>query len=244
MDKRTYKILITGGTQGLGRTMAEHLCSQGHEVFNFSKTAEAEIDPSYLSLLAGHTQCDISNADNLEVAFRALINQIDRVDVLINNASIRQPNKLGEFETSEIQRNVGVDFIAPVILSNLCMPGMKRNNFGRIINISSISAYKVYRAGSLYCSDKRALIAFTESFAMELINLRGAVSVHAIIADSFSEMDGTKLKNHSRITNSVLASIDSIIQSETKRVLFHEFTFNHKLRESLRSIKKAIQIVM
>lgn len=244
MEVKTLKVLITGGSGGLGRIMAEHLCRKGHEVFIFGKTGKNEIDPALLSVLSGYTECDISNLIELEAEFGALIKQIGHIDVLINNAAAKQPQIVGEFQSGEIHRNISVDFIAPVILSNLCLPIMKSNNYGRIINISSISAYKVYRSGSLYCSDKRALITFTECLAMESAFLRGTVSVHAIIADSFSNMDGTKLKNHYRITNSVLMSIDKIIQSDTGRLIYHEFTFRHKLRESLRLIKQAVQLAI
>ena len=177
MSKRTLKVLLTGGTRGLGRKIAENLVRQGHEVYVFDKTDKSEVDPLYLSILSGYTECDLSNTDKLVTCFGELIDHIERVDVLINNASVRQfTKKLDEFTTSEIQQNINVDFLAPVILSNLCLPIMKRNSFGRIINISSIGAYKVFINGSLYCSSKRALITFTESLGKELENLKGAVT--------------------------------------------------------------------
>ncbi len=160
MNEKPLKVLITGGTRGLGRKIAEHLCKQGHEVYVFSKTNKTEIDPVYSSILAGYFQCDLSNIDEIEECFGILIKESERIDVLINNATVRQFKKLEEFQTSEIQRNINVDFLAPVILANLCFLVLKENNFGRIINISSISSYKVYSTGSLYCSSKNALNSF------------------------------------------------------------------------------------
>lgn len=245
MDKRILKVLITGGSRGLGRIMAEYLYKQGHEVYIFSNTAKTEIDPSYISILAGYTECDLSKANEIDECFGKLIKNTERIDVLINNAAVRQFNrKLDEFQISEIPENINVDFVAPVILSKLCLQVMKRFNFGRIINISSIGAYKVFSTGSLYCSSKSALIAFSESLSKELISLRGTITVNTICLDSISKMDGTKLKIHRRITDSVLAKIDSIIQSESNGMVMNEFTFKHKLRESLRLIKGAVQMLI
>jgi 3-hydroxybutyrate dehydrogenase len=244
MNRGKLKVLITGGARGLGREMAENMVRHGHEVHVFDKTKKSEIDKSYFSLLTGYTECDLSDINELEAGFETLISHIDRIDVLINNASVRQGKKLGEFQTGEIQRNINVDFLAPIVLSNLCLPVMKRNNFGRIINISSISAYKVYSPGSLYCSSKRALISFGESLSKELISLRGDVTVNTICPDSFSNPDGTMLKNRHDIPRSVLANIDRLIQSNSNGLVINVFTFRHKLRESLRFIKSAFHMLL
>jgi 3-hydroxybutyrate dehydrogenase len=244
MHKRTLKVLITGGSRGLGRQMAEYLCKQNHEVYIYGKSKTTEIDPSLYSILAGYTECDLSNRQEIETCLDALINQIGRIDVLINNAFVKQPKLLGDFLSAEIQHNIDVDFLAPVILSNLCLPIMKRNNFGRIINISSISAYKVYSTGTLYCSGNRALIAFSEALSKELSNLGGAVTVNVICPDSFSKIDGTILKNHRQITNSVLVNINRIIQTGLNGKVINVFTFKHRLRESFRYIKLAITMLI
>jgi 3-hydroxybutyrate dehydrogenase len=244
MRNKTLKILITGGNRGLGRQIAEYLCRQNHEVYIFSKSKKSGIDQSLYSILAGYTECDLSDRKALETCFYSLIDQIGRIDVLINNASLKQPNLLDDFQVNEIQKNIGVDFLAPVILSNFCLPLMKRNNFGRIINISSISAYKVYRTGTLYCSGKRALIAFSETLSKELDSMKGTVTVNVICPDSFSRIDGTKLKDHHNITGSVLKNIGRIIQTDINGKVINVFTFKHRLRESLNYIKLAFKMLL
>jgi 3-hydroxybutyrate dehydrogenase len=244
MSKNSLKVLITGGSRGLGRIMAEYMVKQGHEVYVFDIINKSELDLPYLSILSGYTKCDMSKLNELEICFGTLINDIGRIDVLINNATVRKFKELDEFQTVEIQRNINVDFLAPVILSNLCLPFMKQNNFGRIINISSISSYKVYSKGSLYCSSKRALLAFTESLGKELDNLKGAITINAICPDSFSKIDGAGLKNYNQITKSILEKIEHIIQSESNGTVINIFTFIHKLRESLRSVKQAFYMII
>jgi NAD(P)-dependent dehydrogenase (short-subunit alcohol dehydrogenase family) len=239
MDNR-LKILITGGTRGLGRRIAENLIRQGHEIYIIGRTAKEDIDGSYLSALTDYIECDLSNIKELEAAFGILINRTGRIDVLVNNAAVRKSNTLGNFQTDEIQYTLNVDFIAPVILSNLCVPVMKRNNFGRIINISSISAFNVYRTGSLYCSSKRALITFSDTLSKELTVLKGAVTVNTICPDSFSSLNGTRGKNYQWITESVLYNIDKIINSGSNGKVIKVFTFKHKMMERLQFIRQAL----
>lgn len=236
----SLKILITGGTRGLGRKIAEKLISQGHEIYIVGKTPAKEIDQSYLSVVTAYIECDMSNIKELETAVLSLINKTGRIDVLVNNAAVRKSDRLGSFQTDEIQRSINVDFMSPVVLSNLCLPLMKRNNFGRIINISSISAYHVYSSGTLYCSSKRALIIFSESLSKELRVLNGAVTVNTICPDSFSSLNGAQEKNYHWIAESVLKNIEKIINSESNGRVIRVFTFKHKLRARLRSIKEAL----
>ncbi len=209
-----------------------------------SKTNKTEIDPVYSSILAGYFQCDLSNIDEIEECFGILIKESERIDVLINNATVRQFKKLEEFQTSEIQRNINVDFLAPVILANLCLLIMKENNFGRIINISSISSYKVYSTGSLYCSSKSALNSFSEILSKELIKLDGTITVNTLCPDSFSKINGTLLKNYHWIMDSILSDIDRIIKSGSNRIIVNEITFKHRLSESFRFIKRAFRILI
>jgi 3-oxoacyl-[acyl-carrier protein] reductase len=240
MYNKKLTILITGGTRGLGRKMAESMAKQGHEIYVIAKKSESEIEPGYLSAITDYLECDLSNANAIKGTFAELINKTGRIDVLINNATVREFKKLDEFKPEDIQSNINVDFVAPAVLSNLCLPFMKKNGFGRIINISSISAYKVYPGGSLYCSSKRALIAFTETLGKELEPLNGSVTVNAICPDSFSRIDGTGLRNYDLITESVLTVIEKIIKSKSNGKAISVFTFKHKIRERLRFLKQAI----
>jgi 3-hydroxybutyrate dehydrogenase len=244
MEKKKLKVLITGGCRGLGRAIAENLYKQGHEVFIFDKSDKSKIDPSYSSIITGYFQCDISRSEETEACFKILIDRIDRIDVLINNASGKKFKKFEEFQTSEIRENINIEFLAPVILSNLCLQIMKRNNFGRIINISSISAYRVHGFGTIYCSCKRALISFGEALSKEFTDLKGAITVNTICPDSFSQLDGTNLKSHSFITKSVLLNVNRIIQSDLNGNVFHIFTFRHRLKEFYHSVKLALQMLV
>jgi NAD(P)-dependent dehydrogenase (short-subunit alcohol dehydrogenase family) len=233
------KILITGGTRCLGREMAMHLIQQGHKVYIIGHINK--IDPDYREVLAGFAECDLSIPDQVENAFRRILTQTGTIDVLINNAAVRKFNKmLDEFSVSEILKSIHVDFFTPVLLTNLCLPVMKRNNFGRIINISSIAASKAFAKGTLYCSSKKALITFAEALNLELKSCNGSVTMNTISPDSFSRTDGTIIKGRKWIIDSILSNIDNIIISNESGRVINVFTFKHKIRERLRYFKQAL----
>jgi NAD(P)-dependent dehydrogenase (short-subunit alcohol dehydrogenase family) len=243
--KRTKLIaLITGGAKGLGRMLAEHLVEQGHFVYILDKVPAEKIEPTYLKILSGYHECDLSDPLAIETCFKVLVKKTQRVDVLINNASIRQFKKLEEFQPDEICEAIQVNLISSILLSHFCLQLMKKNNFGRIITISSISAFQGYSTGSLYCSCKRALLVFTESVSRELQYFDGAITVNSICPDSFSQIEGTPLKNHERITKSIISNIDQIIQTKKNGKLIPIFTIGNRLIESMRLLKSAINIIL
>ena len=244
MSEKTFKILITGGARGLGRKIAEYLYKQGHEIFILDKSDQTEIDPLLAAILTGYIQCDLSNIEESLACLRKNISDIGRVDILINNASGKKFKELEYFAVNEIMENINIEFTAPLILSNLCLDVMKKNNFGRIINISSISAYRVHRRGTIYCSCKQAINVFGECLAKELDLLQGTITVNTICPDSFSKLDGTLEKDYHLITNTVLTNINLIIRSHVNGKVFNVFTFKHRLRESLRILKMAVQMVI
>ena len=244
MQGRILSILVTGGAGGLGRKICEYFHNCGHKIFVFDKVSKNEIDPAFLLLLSGYFQCDLSNLMELIECFNILMEKTQQVDVLINNVSVRQFKYLDDFQLSEIEKNIHVDFICPVILSRLCLSKMKKNNFGRIINISSISALQGYRTGSLYCSSKHALITFTESLSSELTHLNGAITINTICPDSFSKVNEMVLINHRSTINLILANINRLINSSKNGRIISIFTYQNRLLEIIRYMKRAIQILI
>ena len=244
MNKNNLIILITGGVGILGRKMADYLHNQGNEIYVFDKIPKGGIESSFIKGLSGYFECDLSKPEEIEACFDELIKQTKRIDVLINNASVRQFKNLGDFQTIDVSKNLSVDFIAPVILINLCLTIMKKNSFGRIISISSISAYRGYSKGSLYCSSKRALIAINESLSKELKKFDGTITSNIICPGSFSKSDGTILLGKSFITDSVLTKVNYIIHSKINGRTLNVFSFRYKLMESLRFLKRAVQMLI
>ncbi len=165
--------LITGSTQGLGYAMAERLAAQGcHVVLNgFGDPAEIEARRRRLEdshgVRALHHGADLGVpgeiADLVETAERAF----GAVDIVINNAVVRHFAPLETFKVEDWDRALAVNLSAAFHATRLVLPGMRRRNFGRIVNISSV--YGLFGTVNRvdYVTTKTALIGFTRAVALE-----------------------------------------------------------------------------
>jgi 3-hydroxybutyrate dehydrogenase len=165
--------LITGSTQGLGYAMAERLAAEGcHIVLNgFGDPAAIEAKRRHLEeshgVTAFHHGADLGVpgeiADLVEMAERAL----GTVDIAINNAVVRHFAPLEQFKVEDWDRALAVNLSAAFHTTRLVLPGMRRRNFGRIINISSIFGQRGTVNRVDYVTTKTALIGFTRAVALE-----------------------------------------------------------------------------
>ncbi len=165
--------LITGSTQGLGYAMAERLAGEGCNVVlnRFGDSDEIEsrrrrLEDSH-GVRALHHGADLADprqvAELVETALRAF----DGVDILINNAVVRHFAPLEEFRTEDWDHALAVNLSAAFHTTRLVLPGMRKIDFGRIVNISSV--YGLFGTVNRidYVTTKTALIGFTRAVALE-----------------------------------------------------------------------------
>ena len=154
-------ILITGATKGIGRTIAEEL-SVSHNVFTASRNEEL-LQKYYQN----YSVCDLATYDGMQ----KLGDYIEKhnIDVLVNNAGeyFYTPSYKG-FDLKKLDHITKLNFEAPLYLISRAVPYMKEQNFGRIINIGSISGVLGEAGASLYSATKSGLIGATKSLALEL----------------------------------------------------------------------------
>lgn len=165
--------LVTGSTQGLGYAMAGRLAAEGcHVVLNgFGDPAEIEAKRRHLEDSHGvrvlHHGADLGVpgqiADLVETAERTF----GAVDIVINNAVVRHFSPLEDFKTEEWDRALAVNLSAAFHTTRLVLPGMRRRDFGRIVNISSIFGQRASVNRIDYVTTKTALIGFTRAVALE-----------------------------------------------------------------------------
>lgn len=152
-------VLITGSSSGIGLTTSRILKRHGYNVFT---TGRRELDKEhYLSI-------DLSCFENAKILYEKAIEEFGSIDILVNNAGEYYYSPIERVQEYDIERVMLLNLSIPYYLSSLCVSQMKEKRFGRIINISSISASVGEANASLYAATKAGLYGMTRSLALEL----------------------------------------------------------------------------
>ena len=155
------KVLVTGGTRGIGASIATELIKARYRVVVTGTTPQARA-PKWCEYLA----CDFSNAD----AVRRLVKEIaqQRFDILINNAGINTVGPLATYDAEEFARIQQVNVVAPFLLCRAVISGMRKRRFGRIVNITSIFGIVSRIGRSAYSTSKFGLFGMSRALALEV----------------------------------------------------------------------------
>ncbi len=167
-------VLITGSTKGLGKEMAMAFAHAGAKVvmnyYNDKQRAESSF--AELKSIGGPcmlTQANVIDQDDVKRLYKAIDDAFGPVDVLIPNATPAQPLKTIEEYDWDIYQSM-IDFFlkSPYLLTKVCLPHMKRQKWGRVINITS----EVFSLGvapfTSYVAAKGAQTGFSRSLSTEL----------------------------------------------------------------------------
>lgn len=158
------KVLVTGGTRGMGEATAKHLLDLG---------AKVVITGSYYrkgwwdnKLYCDFKAVDFNDDKQCEVFLHEISQQ--EINYLVNCVGIVNKVEVEKLSQKELLKTYHVNFALPISIIKALIPSMKKNRFGRIVNIASIAALH-HRVGSTaYASSKSALITATRALALEL----------------------------------------------------------------------------
>ena len=154
-----YNILVTGASRGIGRAVFDELKNLGNVYVSGrdSKTLET-------CFAAGFCVCDLSkDTTGLEEFIKE-----KKINILINNAGEYVYGNIEQMSNEQIDRIFRVNLISPIKLIKSSVEEMKKQHFGRIINIGSISGVMGEAYASLYSSSKSGLIGLSKALALEL----------------------------------------------------------------------------
>src|SRR5689334_9623195 len=185
--------LVTGASRGIGRAIALSLARAGHDVVYAARDIEANIPLADEARAAGADplliNLDVTSADSIKAGFDRVLQAKSRVDILVNNAGITRDGLAVRMKAADWDRVLRVNLDGAFHAMQQVVPGMMKNRWGRIINISSV----VGQAGSAgqvnYSASKAALIGMSKSLAQEL-GSRG-ITVN-VVAPGYIETDMTK----------------------------------------------------
>ena len=170
MDNRVA--LVTGGSKGLGYAMAHKFSSCGAKVVLLARNAEevvaaAEVIEKGSGSEALGLACDVSQAEQIQLAYDEAIKLFGRIDILVNNAGFAKAGKFESITDEEWQYDFDLKLMAAVRMSRLVLPGMKERRWGRIINMLNTLAKTPSRGSAPTSVTRAAGMALTKVLAGE-----------------------------------------------------------------------------
>ena len=165
--------IVTGAAQGIGETYARALASAGAavvcaDVLDTAPVAAA-IEAAGGAVLALHT--DVTSAASVQAMVEATVSRFGRIDVLVNNAAVFGSIKLKPFveiESAEWDRIMAVNVRGPFECAKAVTPVMRKQRYGKIINVASGTVFKGTPMFLHYVTSKGAVVAMTRCLAREL----------------------------------------------------------------------------
>jgi 3-hydroxybutyrate dehydrogenase len=164
-------VMITGAAQGIGYEIGKSFAEQGAKVF-LTDLQEETVEKAAASLReSGHEaaglKCDVTSEKDIETAVSKCVEQFGRVDVLINNAGLQYVSMIEDFPTEKFELLIKVMLTAPFIALKHVLPVMKKQGFGRVINMASINGLVGFAGKAAYNSAKHGVIGLTKVAALE-----------------------------------------------------------------------------
>ncbi|NPA52359.1 MAG: SDR family NAD(P)-dependent oxidoreductase [Aquificae bacterium] len=155
-------VVITGASRGIGKAIAQKFLSEGFCVVGISRSRPK-------CQLSFHIQADIKNEEDRKEIISKVISEFGRIDVLVNNAGVGIYDTWEDMDLGHLREIFEVDFFAPVHLTKLALPYIKKSK-GTIINVSSAAGELRVPFESGYTAAKHAFHAFSETLRMEVDN--------------------------------------------------------------------------
>lgn len=163
------RIVLTGGSGGLGRMVVSELQRQGAELTVLSRTWSGNGAAS-----PRHVAVDLSSQTGIAAASAFVAQQ--EPDILINMAGVQHFGPAEDQSSDQLYRSYMVNLVAPVSLCRACLPFMKRRNTGQITNVGSIFGGIALAHFAAYSSAKAGLRSFSEALRRELADTSVAVT--------------------------------------------------------------------
>lgn len=154
-------IIITGSSGGIGFALAEFFGKKSHKVYGFSRRLSES--PYFTSI-----SVDVTDKDSIEAGIQKVILENSKIDLLINNAGMGMVGPIEDGTQSEILSLFNLNVAGAVMMMSAVLPQMRAQNFGKIINVSSIGSEMGLPFRGFYSASKSALDKITEAIRYEV----------------------------------------------------------------------------
>jgi short-subunit dehydrogenase len=165
-------VLVTGASSGFGQETAALLSQRGFRVFGTSRKPAGPADLGYEMV-----RLDVDSDESVNTCVNALLEKAGRLDVLVNNAGFVLTGGIEETSIEEAKAQFETNFFGAVRMVRACLPAMRKQGSGQIINIASLAATIPVPFEGYYAAAKAALIAYSQALRHEVTSLGLKVSV-------------------------------------------------------------------
>ena len=155
--------LITGTRKGIGKSLAEYYVNKGHDVIGCSRLSPDWTLPNYI-----HFNSDVTNEASVKKIFKYIKTNYGYLTNLINNAGVAAMNHSILTPTSTVEHILDTNILGTFLFCREAAKVMRKNNYGRIVNFSTVAVPLKLEGEAIYAASKSAIIKLTQILAKEL----------------------------------------------------------------------------
>ena len=192
------KVIVTGGSRGLGLAIARRLICEGYCAIAVARQMNDQLASTIEQAERSHHHhrgslhfmpFDLGDVQEIPTLVKKLRKDFGPIYGLVNNAALGSDGALALMHNSQIERLIRVNTLSPIVLTKYVVRHMMADGGGRVVNVASIVGFTGYSGLSVYSATKASLIGFTRSLAREVGRL--GVNVNAV-APGFLDTEMTQ----------------------------------------------------
>jgi len=201
MEFKDQVALVTGGAQGIGRSIALDLAKGGaHVLVSDVDLQKAESTAAECSAFGGRSKAlkfDVSLSEDVTEAFSSIVSEYGQLDVLVNNAGITRDGLVMRMKDEDWDAVLRINLKGTFLCSREAVKAMAKKRYGRIVNIASVVAFMGNVGQANYAASKAAIVGLTKTVAREYASRNITVNAVApgFIQTAMTEVLSDKVKD-------------------------------------------------